>query len=129
MSRAVIDQAGFRICFVGIVISLCLGLAIKSQISAKRIEAVIQESVSRLDPDFIIDFKSAEVRLSKWGLPLPFLEISQIRMSPKKSVCQDSQIFIEKLVVPLSLVSLLTSKSLVTEISASSVERSSNWAH
>ena len=82
MSRSVIDQSGFRIFFIGIVISLIFGLAIKSQISQKRIQSILQQSLSHLDKDFIIDFKSAEVKLSSWGLPSPFLEITQIRLSP-----------------------------------------------
>ncbi len=122
MSRAVIDQAGFKVCTIGLILSLVFGLALKSQISPKRIGTVLQEAVARLEKDFIIDFKSAEVKLSNWGLPLPFLEIAQIRMSPKKALCQDTQIYVEKLIVPLSLVSLLTSKTLINQISASSVE-------
>lgn len=122
MSRAVIDQSGFRYVFVGIVISLIFGLAIKSQISQKKIQAVIQQSLSRLDQDFIIDFRSAEVELSSWGLPSPSLEVTQIRISPKKASCYNSQLYIERLSIPLSLVSILTSKSTVTEISASNVE-------
>ncbi len=122
MSRAVIDQAGFKVCTIGLIISLVFGLALKSQISSKRVGLVLQDAVTRLEKDFIIDFKSAEVNLSNWGLPLPFLEIAQIRMSPKKSQCQDTQIYIEKLVVPLSLFSLITSKTLVDKISASNVE-------
>ena len=122
MSRAVIDQAGFRVCFIGLVLSLVFGLALKSQIAPRRIQSILQVSISRLDKDFIIDFKSAEVRLSNWGLPLPYLEISQIRMSPKKASCQDSQVYIESLKVPLSIISLVTSRSLITEISASNIE-------
>ncbi len=122
MSRAVIDQSGFRFVFIGIVISLVLGLTIKSQITQKKIQAVIQKSLSRLDKDFIIDFKTAEVKLSSWGLPNPFLEITQIRLSPKKATCHNSQLYIENLSVPLSLISLITSKSTITEISASIVE-------
>lgn len=122
MSRAVIDQFGFRTVFIGLIISLILGLTLKAQISSQKIQNLITESTARLDQDFIIDFQSAEVILSKWGLPLPFVQISQIRMSPKKALCQDSQIYIEKLILPLSPLSLLTSKTLVKEISATTIE-------
>ncbi len=122
MSRAVIDQAGFKVCTVGLIISLVFGLALKSQISPRRVGLVLQDAVSRLEKDFIIDFKSAEVKLSKWGLPLPFLEIAQLRLSPKKALCQDTQIYIESLSVPLSLVALFTSRTLVSDLSASNVE-------
>ncbi len=122
MNRAVIDQSGFRVFFAGLVVSVIFGLAIKSQISPKHVQSIIQESVSRLDKDFVIDFNSAEIKLSKWGLPIPFLEISQIRLSPRKNLCQDSQLFIDKLDIPLSLIALITSKSLVTEVSATQVE-------
>ncbi len=122
MSRAVIDQSGFKVVFVGLLFSLLLGFALKAQISTPKIQTLLQESISRLDKDFIIDFQSAEVILSKWGLPLPFLQISQIRLSPRKTICQDSQIYIEELILPLSPVALLTTRTLVTEISATNIE-------
>ncbi|MFZ3229141.1 MAG: hypothetical protein WA160_02965 [Pseudobdellovibrio sp.] len=130
MSRAVIDQSGVRIIFFGILLSLVLGLSLKTQISPVRIRTLLQESVNRLEKDFIIDFVSAEVVLSDWGLPLPSLQISSIRVSPKKSSCQDSQIYIDKLIVPISLSALVTSTSLITEIDASRVElRISDLSH
>lgn len=122
MSRAVIDQVGFRVVFIGLAISLLLGLTLKAQISSQKIQALIQESTARLDKDFIVDFQSAEVILSKWGLPLPFVQISQIRLSPRKSACQNSQIYIDKLILPLSPIALLTSNTLIKEISATNVE-------
>jgi len=122
MSRAVIDQAGFRVVFIGFLLSLVLGLILRAQIAPNRVRSIIQDSVSRLDKDFIIDFGSAEVSLSNWGLPLPSLQISNIRVSPKKSICQDSQIFIENLTLPISVMSLVTSESLITTINASHVE-------
>ncbi len=122
MSRAVIDQSGFRIVFFGLLISLLLGLTLKAQISSQKVQTLLQEATVRLENDFIIDFQSAEVILSKWGLPLPYLQISQIRLSPKKATCQDSQIYIDKLIFPLSPMAILTSQTLVQEISASTVE-------
>ncbi|MBC7465445.1 MAG: hypothetical protein H7256_05585 [Bdellovibrio sp.] len=122
MSRAVIDQAGFRVVFIGFILSLVMGLGLRTQIAPARVKALLQDSVSLLDKDFIIDFTTAEVVLSNWGLPLPSLQISNIRVSPKKSICQDSQIFIEHLNLPLSFVALITSESLITEINANHVE-------
>lgn len=122
MSRAVIDQFGFRTVFIGLILSLLLGLSLKAQISSQKIQGLIQDSTFRLEKDFIIDFQSAEVVLSKWGLPLPFVQISQIRMSPKKAICQDSQIYIDKLILPLSPLALITSNTLIKEISATTVE-------
>lgn len=122
MSRAVIDQAGFRVVFIGFILSLVLGLGLRAQIAPARVKTLLQDSVSRLDKDFIIDFTTAEVVLSNWGLPLPSLQISNIRVSPKRSTCQDSQIFIEHLNLPLSFVALVTSESLITEINANHVE-------
>lgn len=130
MSRAVIDQAGFRIVSIGLILSLLFGFTLKNQIAPTRVRALLQESVSRLEKDFNIDFDSAEVVLSNWGLLLPSLQISNIRVSPKKSICQDSQVFIEKLVLPLSLSALFTSTDLITEIDISRVElRVSDLSH
>lgn len=122
MSRAVIDQPGWRVAAAGLFFALVLGLTLRSQISPERVEASLQRSVQILEKDFLIDFDTAEVRLSKWGLPLPHLVISKIRLSPKKIWLQNSQIYIDELEIPLPLQNIFTSEQSVDFIRARTVE-------
>lgn len=107
MKRAVIDQPGARVFFIGLALSAFLGLALRSQISESRIQAFLAKSIDRLQADFYIDYESAKVNLSRWGLPLPALTIQNLRLSPKSTICQSSQIFVEELEVPISISVLL----------------------
>ena len=107
MRRAVIDQPGARVFIIGLVLSAFLGLALRSQISESRVQAFLAKSIDRLQTDFYIDYESAKVNLSRWGLPLPALIIQNLRLSPKSTICQSSQIFIEELEVPISISALL----------------------
>ena len=122
MSRAVIDQPGFRIVVIGMALSIFLGLALRSQISDNRIQAFLDKAVERLQPDFYVDYEHAKVNLSKWGLPFPVLEIQRIRLSPKSSVCQSSQIYIDELEVPISLAVLFGLTERIPKIRMQEVE-------
>jgi hypothetical protein len=103
VSRAVIDQPGVRIVAIGLALSLFFGLALKSQISQSRVQQYLDKSIERLQTDFYVDYGSAQVNLSSWGLPLPALVIQAIRLSPKSTICQSSQIYIDELEIPISL--------------------------
>lgn len=103
MSRAVIDQPGIRITVIGLALAVFLGLALRSQISDSKVKIYIDQAVQRLESDMMIDYQNAHVNLSKWGLPLPVLEVTQIRLSPKAGHCRDSQVFIDELEIPISL--------------------------
>ncbi len=122
MSRAVIDQPGLRVLTVGLVLSLILGFSLRAQISAARVEKSLAKSILLLQKDFLIDFEIAEVRLTKWGLPLPHLIISRLRISPKKDFCQNSQIFIDELELPLKLKNIFSSEKTIDFIRAKNVE-------
>jgi hypothetical protein len=122
MNRAVIDQPGLRIVTFGLLLSLVLGLILRSQISSKHVEEGLQRSIQILEKDFRIDFEVAEVRLSKWGFPLPHLIISKLRFSPKKNICQNSQVYIDELEIPLQFKNLFTKEKSVDLIRAKNVE-------
>lgn len=122
MSRAVIDQPGVRILAMGLALSVLLGLALRSQITESRIQVFLNKSVDRLQPDFHIDYESAKVNLSNWGLPLPALVIQNIRLSPKSTLCQSSQIFIEELEIPISVSALLGLSKTVPKIRTKDIE-------
>jgi hypothetical protein len=122
MSRAVIDQPGLRIVVIGLALSFFLGLALRSQISDSRIQTYLDKAVSRLQSDFHVDYEHAKVNLSKWGLPFPVLEIQRIRLSPKSSVCQSSQVYIDELEVPISISVLLGLTDKIPRIRLQEVE-------
>lgn len=122
MSRAVIDQPGLRILIVGLALSVFLGLAVRSQIAESRVQVYLNKSVDRLQREFTVDYESARVNLSSWGLPLPALIITNIRLSPKAHACQSSQIFVDELEVPISFITILGLTNKVPKIRAKSVE-------
>jgi hypothetical protein len=122
MSKAVIDQPGLRVLFFGLLISFVLGFTLRTQISSSRVEKTLQKAVKVLEKDFSIDFENAEMRLAKWGFPWPHLVIEKIRISPKKSVCQSSQIYIDELELPLSLKQILSSSQVIDFVRAQNVE-------
>lgn len=122
MSRAVIDQPGLRIFLVGVCLSLFLGLALRSQISESQLSPHIEKAVNRLSQDLKIDFKKASVKLSSWGLPLPYIQIDEIRISPKALGCQDSQLFIKQIQLPIRILSLFTGHGIIEKIRISEAE-------
>ena len=122
MRRAVIDQPGARIFLIGLALSIFLGLALRSQISETRIQGFLNKSIDRLQGDFYVDYETAKVNLSRWGLPLPALIIENIRLSPKSTICQSSQIYIEELEVPISIPVLLGFSKIVPKIRVKEIE-------
>lgn len=122
MSRAVIDQPGIRVVAVGLAISLFLGLALRTQISDTRLKGYLNKAIERLQKDFILDYEKANVNLSKWGLPFPVLEITNIRLSPKTQNCRNSQIFVDEIEVPISISTLLGINSKIPKIRLRNVE-------
>ena len=122
MSRAVIDQPGMRVVGFGLILALIFGFILRSQISSQHVEKSLQRSVQILEKDFSVDFDMAEVRLSKWGLPLPHLIIAKLRISPKEKKCHNSQIYIDELEVPLSLKNLFMTEKAVDLVRAKHVE-------
>lgn len=122
MRRAVIDQPGTRTLLIGLALSVFLGLALRSQISEARVQVFLSKSIDRLQTDFYIDYESAKVNLSRWGLPLPALIIQNLRLSPKSTICQSSQIYIAELEVPISLATLLGLSKTVPKIRVKEVE-------
>ncbi len=122
MKRAVVDQPGLRIIVLGLVVSIICGLFIKNQISSKKIKLKIDQSLVKLQTDVSVDFKSVEVKLSDWGWPQPYLEIHDIRLSPLKKVCDESQVFIDTLSFPLTWNLFFESKKIVKALRINQME-------
>ncbi len=110
MKRAVIDQAGLKIIFVGLIIAIFFGLIFKSQVRSSVVSERLQKTLDVLKRDLNVDFESAEVKLSDWGLPRATVEITGLRLSPVIQNCQNNQIYIEKLSIPLNF-NLIFSKN------------------
>lgn len=122
MSRAVIDQPGLRITVIGFALAVFIGLALRSQISDTRVQGYLNQAVERIQKDVSVDYQSARVNLSKWGLPFPVLEIMQVRLSPKNGNCRNSQISVDEIEVPISLSVLLGLTAKVPKIRLRQVE-------
>lgn len=122
MSRAVIDQPGVRIFIIGIILSVFLGMAIKTQISEVKIQGHLNKSIEKLQADFHVDYESARINLARWGLPIPALIITNLRLSPKSILCQNSQIFIDELEIPVSLLSILGIRKSIPKVRLKQIE-------
>ena len=122
MSRAVIDQPASRVLTIGLLIAVVFGLIIRWQISDQNVQKYLDKTVQRLEKDFIVDFESAHVHLSQWGMPLPHLKIENVRLSPKKNNCQSSQIYIDELDLPISILGLIFSRQPVDSLRAHDVQ-------
>lgn len=126
MKRAVIDQSGFKVIGIGLILSLFLGLIFKSQIRPSIVKARLQQAVMKLQNDVNIDFENVDVRLSEWGIPRPVIEIRGLRISPKADpntpVCQENQIYIESLSFPLSFNLLFSSDKKISTVRVSLME-------
>ena len=110
MKRAVIDQAGLKIILIGLIIAIFFGLIFKSQVRPSVVSERLQKTLDVLKRDLNVDFESAEVKLSDWGLPRATVEITGLRLSPVIQNCQNNQIYIEKLSIPLNF-NLIFSKN------------------
>lgn len=113
MKRAVVDQPGLKIIVLGLLISLFIGLTLRSQITP----AKIHERLKKLAVDFeqknkskklAIDFTESQLLLSDWGFPFPHLSVKNVKVSSRTSSCADNQIFIESLDFPFSWLKILS---------------------
>ena len=102
MRRAVVDQPGIRIFLLGLFISAFRGLSLKSYISPNKLRSRFDKTIQRLSPDVRMDFQRAQIKLSDWGWPQPYLVVENIRVTPVRPLCDDSQIYIESLTFPIT---------------------------
>lgn len=115
MRRAVIDQPGLKIIVLGLLVSLFLGLAIRSQITPAKINDRLKKIVQEFEQKnknkkISIDFAEAGLLLSDWGFPFPHLYIKNIKISSTSLECVDNQIYIESLDIPFSWLNMIEAK-------------------
>ena len=124
-NRAVIDQPGLRILLIGLILSLFIGLVVRSQLRPSKIAERILPFFSQLnksDPDSAVDFERAEIRLSDWGLPRPFLIIHNLRYSKNINSCRSEQVQIYQVAIPIPIKLLFSRNLILKTISLSNVE-------
>jgi len=122
MKRAVVDQSGLKVVFLGLILSIFIGLVFRSQIKPTVVKAKLENSLLKLQKDINIDFEKVDVQLSDWGIPRPVVEIKGIRISPLKNNCRDNQIYIESLSFPISYNLLFNEKKTINSIRISLME-------
>lgn len=115
MRRAVIDQPGLKIIVLGLLVSIFIGLTIRSQITPNKINERLRKIVQELEQKnkskkISIDFAEARLMLSDWGFPFPHLYISNIKISSTSPECIDNQVYIESLDIPFSWINMLEAK-------------------
>ena len=100
--KAVIDQPGLKIIVTGLIAALFLGLGLKSQITSIKVSQAVRKSIVSMGSNLEVDFENAEIKLSDWGIPKPYLVINQMRLKNLVKVCGQGQVYVEKLIVPLT---------------------------
>lgn len=115
MRRAVIDQPGLKIIVLGLLVSIFIGLTIRSQITPhkinERLRKIVQEFEQKNKSKKIsVDFAEARLMLSDWGFPFPHLYITNIKISSTSPECLDNQVYIESLDIPFSWMNMLEAK-------------------
>jgi hypothetical protein len=111
MRRAVVDQPGLKIIVFGLLVSIFLGLTLRSQITQTKINDRLKKIVLEFEQKnkskkLTVDFAEARLLLSDWGFPFPHLSIKNIKISSSASECVDNQIYIESLDIPFSWMKL-----------------------
>lgn len=106
MNKAVIDQPGLKLTLIGLIMSLFLGLTVRSQIKPSRIQQQVTTYFAAIEQannskKMKIDFDEARLELSEWGLPLPLISISGIRVGFDDNQCEENQVHIEKVQIPI----------------------------
>jgi len=122
LKRAVVDQPGLRIVFLGLIVAAFLGLSLKSYIQPHKLRARFDKTIQRLNPDVRIDFQRAQIVLSDWGWPQPYLTVENIRLTPVRPLCDDSQIYIESVTFPLTWNVLFAKNKNIRSLRLSQVE-------
>ena len=120
--RAVIDQPGLKIILSGVFLALFLGLGLKSQITTQKISQIVRQSLTGMHLELDIDFDTAEVKLSDWGIPKPYVVVNQMRLKNLGNVCGQSQIYIEKLILPLRFDLIFNPRQAVFSLRLNRVE-------
>jgi hypothetical protein len=128
MRRAVIDQPGLKIIFLGLLVSIFVGLALRSQMTQSKINDRLRKIIQEVETknkgkQLNIDFSEAGLLLSDWGFPFPYLYIKNIKISSTAPECIDNQIYIESLDIPFSWFNLFESReNQVDTVRAGAVE-------
>lgn len=120
--RAVIDQPGLKIILSGLILALFMGLGLKSQITTQKVSQTVRQSLQNLNLGLDVDFDNAEVKLSDWGIPKPYVVINQLRLKNSGDGCGQSQIYIEKLILPLSVDLIFNPREAVISLRLNRVE-------
>ncbi len=115
MKRAVVDQPGLKFVFIGLLLSVFIGLIIRSQITESKVNSYVKSVFQQLEKQnekhsVSLEFDTARLMLSDWGFPLPHLLIKNVKISSRKTECLGNQVFIETLSVPLRWRNILRLK-------------------
>lgn len=127
MKRAVVDQPGLKYILSGLVLSIFLGLLVRSQIAPHRLKNELNRYVEKIELEkahqkLKLNFNEAEVKLTDWGIPGAFLIVKNIKISSGLPSCTDNQIYIDSLVLPINLWDVIFSKKEIDKIRLGLVE-------
>lgn len=112
MSRAVIDQPGLKVILLILIASLFFGLSLRSQVTQPKVHRFVENYFSKLETanpnkQIKINFEKAEVLLTDWGMPTPYLRIVGVRITFQDHRCDENQVYIDTVHIPIEWSRLL----------------------
>lgn len=110
------EQPGFTVLFVGIILSLVLGLSFRAGFSESRLLREINYAASRIDTSIQFSLGGASLSLADGILPEFAVKVENIKMDSGNSCWMSPVAEINTLKLPLSFFKLLLGQVVINEI-------------
>lgn len=118
----VADQPGLQILFVGLLISIVLGVSIRGVTHPSRVRALIETAARNIHPELKVSFDSAHFAFADGPWPVWGVEIERVRMESDRTCWMGPRLFADRIRIPISFTSLIFSGQAFRSIQAGEVE-------
>ncbi len=121
-SELVTDQPGFLIFLGGLAIAIVAGLFFRGFFSPDKIRAHLTGAAANIHKNIKVDFSSAELSLSKNGLPRVAVIVKDVKLLSSESCWMAPEINIDEIILPISIKNLVLGHSAVSELNFGKME-------
>lgn len=120
--NSVADQPGRVVLFIGVLISLFVGLTVRGLIHPTKIRALVESAASRISPEIHVRFESASIALSDGWLPDLALVVEGIKMDSSNTCWMAPRLSVDRLRLPLSVIDFLIGRPPFQKVQAGDIE-------
>jgi hypothetical protein len=120
-SSYVDGDAGWRFLFITVFLAIFFGLSIRTYFNEVRVTSWAKSIVGDKGREAGIQFRSAQLQLSRGLIPLVALEISDFQFNPSSLCRKEPAVRISRLNIPLSWRSLLRGRWAIGTVSSDDV--------